>query len=555
MSRKRCIYLMAGLMFFARGMPLMGASAANVYIAESATGAADGSDCNDTYAYTFFNTSGNWGSGTNQIGPGSVVHLCGTITADLVAQGSGSAGNVIEIHFETGANITVPTCLESGVSSSCLNLGGNSYILVDGGTPCGWNVVANSSEGACNGYISDTANGQGLTYNNPDIGIYSSGTNIEIRNVGIYDMYVAARNVRGPSTNPACIFLGGTGAVNVSVHDNTCHDAQSGINNIHQSSSSGYSIYNNYIYNINGGFVGVMDGTTSKVNIYGNWIGNFAVWAPVAAYHHDGIYVFCDVGRNACGTMSNWNVYNNIFSGTFDTAVTSYFFIDSTEATSNLNFFNNVIVPTDVQSGGGSGYTAMYPGGTSTYNQYNNTYIVQTGSNKFACYAGGSNGAGLTVAFENNLMQNCAPAIQVYTLKFSPIDYNVYATCQRRIASQCWLPARTPVSFSRWRSETRGERHSAYYSSTLAGLNSNYIPQSGSVAIGAGTNLTSVCSGQPNPGLGALCYDAAGNARPSSGAWTAGALNPAPTTPPSSLKQGVKGQGLLTSGLEDLYVD
>ena len=66
-------------------------------------------------------------------------------------------------------------------------------------------------------------------------------------------------------------------------------------------------------------------------------------------------------------------------------------------------------------------------------------------------------------------------------------------------------------------------------------LSSSYVPQSGSPVIGAGTNLTSTCSGQPNPGLGALCYDAAGNPRPVSGAWTTGAYNyvsngPAPPT-------------------------
>ena len=41
-------------------------------------------------------------------------------------------------------------------------------------------------------------------------------------------------------------------------------------------------------------------------------------------------------------------------------------------------------------------------------------------------------------------------------------------------------------------------------------LNSSYQPIAGSPVIKAGTNLYSVCNGQPNPGLGALCFDAAG---------------------------------------------
>ena len=52
----------------------------------------------------------------------------------------------------------------------------------------------------------------------------------------------------------------------------------------------------------------------------------------------------------------------------------------------------------------------------------------------------------------------------------------------------------------------------------------------GSGAIGAGTNLYSTCNGQPNPGLGALCFDAAGVARPSSAAWDIGAYQYVPAT-------------------------
>ena len=59
------------------------ASASNIYIAQTAAGSADGTDCADAYAYTFFNTASNWGSGSSQIGPGTTVHLCGTITVPL----------------------------------------------------------------------------------------------------------------------------------------------------------------------------------------------------------------------------------------------------------------------------------------------------------------------------------------------------------------------------------------------------------------------------------------------------------------------------------------
>ena len=66
-------------------------------------------------------------------------------------------------------------------------------------------------------------------------------------------------------------------------------------------------------------------------------------------------------------------------------------------------------------------------------------------------------------------------------------------------------------------------------------LDSNYIPQAGSAAIGKGTNLTSQCTGN----LVALCSDTAGNPRPSSGAWDMGAHQYSSQTgsvaPPGSL--------------------
>src|SRR5271167_3518712 len=54
------------------------ASANDVYISQNGNGG--GSSCSDTQSATYFNTPGNWGSGGNQIGPGTTVHVCGTFT-------------------------------------------------------------------------------------------------------------------------------------------------------------------------------------------------------------------------------------------------------------------------------------------------------------------------------------------------------------------------------------------------------------------------------------------------------------------------------------------
>src|SRR6202040_1977163 len=60
--------------------PVAAAAASGIFIAQNAAGAANGADCADAYAYAFFNNSANWGSGANQIGPGTTIHLCGTFS-------------------------------------------------------------------------------------------------------------------------------------------------------------------------------------------------------------------------------------------------------------------------------------------------------------------------------------------------------------------------------------------------------------------------------------------------------------------------------------------
>src|SRR5579863_1276929 len=84
-----------------------GAARANdIYIAQIAAGSLNGSSCANAFAYGFFNAAANWGAGSNQIGAGTTVHLCGTFTDSLngtllTAYGSGATGNPITIQFES----------------------------------------------------------------------------------------------------------------------------------------------------------------------------------------------------------------------------------------------------------------------------------------------------------------------------------------------------------------------------------------------------------------------------------------------------------------------
>ena len=72
-------------------------AATSLYTAQTAKGTNDGSSCANAHSASWFNTSANWGYGSTQIGPGTTVHLCGTITSDLIFKGSGTSGNYITV--------------------------------------------------------------------------------------------------------------------------------------------------------------------------------------------------------------------------------------------------------------------------------------------------------------------------------------------------------------------------------------------------------------------------------------------------------------------------
>ena len=160
------------------------AGVTNVYVAQVAAGAANGSSCANADAAAFFNTAGNWGSGSTQIGPGTTVHFCGTITSAMTAQGSGASGSPLTLLFESGANITLPVCPSGG----CLNIQNQNYIIVDGGTPCGYISQAMVN---CNGTIQSTASGSAFGNGSTSaFGVEATNcSNCEIRNLTIANVY------------------------------------------------------------------------------------------------------------------------------------------------------------------------------------------------------------------------------------------------------------------------------------------------------------------------------------------------------------------------------
>ena len=499
------------------GIPAAG-SAANIYIAQSAVGAANGADCNDAYAVSFFNTSGNWGSGSTQIGPGTTVHLCGTFTftagtSGLSVHGSGASGNPVVIHFETGAILQSPYFPgSSGSPGGAMVINGFSYLTVDGGT---------------DGVIQNTANGTNLADHQSSTGVYiKSATGITVQNLAIQDIYVNAGS--SPSAtdsagqNTADILLDGGNSSNITINNNRLLNARMGFGGaLGGSTVSGLTISHNtfqdHAWQISIG--GLSSSTFTNFNIYGNDFSNWTNWQyPSSTYHTDGIITYVDHGAPTYSP----NIYNNYFHGDLGNgSATAYVFCTYATASgspTNCNVFNNLFV-----SDSGGGDTTIWLEGTSGPTAiYNNTFVgpgtstqdvvmvLQTATN---------------VTFENNIFDNYGNAVGCYELCSSNVttaNYNLYYNMK----GTTWFSSNISggggpdLTYSQWQAD-------GYDSHGVTGnpnLTSTYTLQSGSAAIGAATNLTSL-------GITALDSDKAGVARPSSGAWDAGAYQYAAGSP------------------------
>ena len=505
-------------------------AASDIYIAQNAGGLANGTSCANAYASGFFNSVANWGTGSSQIGPGSTVHLCGTFTGAagstmLTAQASGSSTAPITILFETGASLTAPYW---NAADGALNLSGTSYIVVDGGSPCG---AAGTQP--CNGVIQATANGDALSNQQSTRGIVAQPCNYcEIRNLGIYNLYVHIAN--GAFNNQAsvnCIEFNGT---SVQVHDSSFHDAGFCVFDNYTNDTS-VSIFNNNLFNNEHDVViAGANYTLASALIYGNHIHDWANWdCPSNACHHDGIHSYNGSG----GGVTNMYIYNNRFDGGLGATMNAEIFLEGTAGgtpwtqSGTMYVFNNILVTSGAHSAAqlwlGSGNllannTVMCSGNSGDISWQNKTATGDTFTNNV------ENDCGYFENWSNN-----------YQAVGSGVNFNVYGQC---VGSNCWNwdetaqggPNIDTASFASWTSQCNCDNNSKY---SAAGLNlsSLGIPQTGSPAIQAATNLTTQCSGSLAP----LCQDFVGAQRPSTGAWDAGAyfvgVQPPTLMPPTNL--------------------
>lgn len=486
------------------------ASGSNIYIAQNAAGGASGADCADALPVSFFNNSANWGSGSTQIGPGTTVHLCGTFTAAagasgyLTFQGSGASGNPITLEFESGAILEAPYWGTSGAISA----DGLNYIVVNGGS---------------NGEIQATANGTGLANTQDGSAIFfQSVSNSEIENLTISNIYVHASNPTDENGQNTYGIHWDFGS-NVTIDDNTIHDAKWCSYYAYEgsSSSSNVSVYSNSIYNCDHDIV-VGDGNTnaglSTATIHDNVLHDWANWDDDDNdNHHDGIHTWAVANGD---TITGMEVYNNYIYGNGGFGINAWIYMESGESTTGTNngslVFNNVVIDGGTTSHEGCGYICTLNNQTQVYD---NTVVGQTTSNNV-----GLNFYGTNISAKNNIVSTVQTGIATVsgaTIASDGVNNNDYYNLDESGAA-FEFSGSFIGTFSGWQGACNCDSSSITSNPNLA---SNYLLLSGSPAIGAGVNLTSL-------DVTALDSDKAGVLRPSTGAWAMGAYQSGTSSAP-----------------------
>jgi hypothetical protein len=497
-------------------------NAATVYVSQSGGAFSGGSACNGQTAVSVatFNSSQT---------AGNIYILCGTITSQLTVVNSGTSGNVITLRFDTGANLTSTAWGTTGA----INLSSQSFILIDGGTICGY---VNNVDVTCNGTITNTANGTsgdtGCTNGSCNqqinsIGIYGNVVHdIEVKNLNITNIYVRTSNSSDTTSgsSSAAVYFPQAGN-NMSVHNNITSHAHSLIQMYTNSTVTGWTIYQNRTYEATWHISPTTNANSSSITgmlIYQNDIDSADRWQdPPDAFHHDGIFPY-----NAGGSgkvITNTQIYGNYFHGNWMSNTTAFIYLsnDPGDTYSNTYVFNNVF--------DGTGTVALadaplYMGAaTSNVYVYNNSFLGSSGTTGGTAVMTVTSTTGLSL--QNNIIQNFQGALYAPTsTTLGTWSNNTYYNVTGTGVCNAWdLNGSCPNTLAAWQTACSCDSASQ---TANPNLNVNYVPNTGSAVISAGANLTSV-------GIAALNSDKNGRARPSGvTAWDAGANQYASCTKP-----------------------
>jgi hypothetical protein len=489
------------------------AFAANYYIAQSAAGEEDGTSCANAYAYDW-----NWSGVT----AGDTVYMCGSFSSDVTVNASGSSG--------TGNEVTLKSCADGEAncgtgnaaafsatywttSSPAIECLSKNYVIIDG------NDV---------GTIEATDNGDSSIKNNSQNGYgihVSGGSNVEVMGWTVEDIYVQPYNVTpdpmgkdGPST--VCIFIDASD--DVYIHDNTVHDAGTCILYRNTTGTHGnIYLYDNTVSGCNWGICAIAGGGSTvmeNTRIYNNDIEIGVNWiTPGGTYHLNGSYDYVVSGAEIDGL---W-FYNNYVHGPSNPPgswTCTGFFWQGAGNVHGVKAFNNLMVGVSGDPANfylsANGHDAIAV--NNTIIGYDNTDTA-TGIKVQGCDTGDDP----CPVMKNNISVDARYGIWVNNTDENDAnvtDFNNVFDAGTQVIYQDSV-GNNFYTLSQWQSAAGGCPGTGHDCSSLTSnpqLDGNYRLNSGSPAISAGENLTSL-------GITELNSDKSGATRPSVGDWDIGA--------------------------------
>ena len=439
------------------------AGAGDYYVSQSGSGASNGADAADAYPLSWLN---NWSTWNGTIHAGDTVHLVGTLTNAINISGGGASGNPVTILFETNAQMV------AAAAGNFITVGGN-HIVIDGGY---------------NGIIQNTNNGTALGNQGGSTAISAGDVSyLTVRNLTIANLYVrVAGGEDGGGTGIRSYWNGGTAPHDIIVSNCVLHDMQIGFNIDYGPGASNFVMAACTISNCNwGGNAGDhgSSSTLTRLTIINNHFGYWATWEdPADNNHHNGFYGWAESG----GSLRNVTAYGNTvgpgYTGPHQTS--GLFF--SGDIGNVLVYDNIFIAATNEAAADGLLAIWQHDGGGTNIQALNNTFSGGGGGIAIWFFAGST-----TYVAENNLVQNVATAISQFNNSTAPLvaDYNLGCNLNPSEAyNQSSTGSSSFDTFAQW----QAMGYDTHGSSLNPNLDSNYVPQTGSAAIGGGTNLSAI---------------------------------------------------------------
>jgi hypothetical protein len=512
------------------------ASANDIYIAKNTAGTGNGQDCANARSVTFFNTPSNWGTGSAQVGPGTTVHVCGTVTGTagstaLTFQGSGTSGNPITLLFEPNAILQAPYFASSlgGNAAGGITFGtGLSYLVVDGGT---------------NGVVQNTSNGSSAG-NNKVASTGISGfncSNCTIKNLTVANIFVNLTGDGSLGDNSVARGIDISGS-HWTIKNNVMHDCGWCLVEFYSNGDSDAQVYANDFFHFGHAWaLASTSGSATNIMFHDNKMHDTNNWdASGCPYHQDGIHLFGGPGSSISGLY----ISNNYFYGSWGVCPTGFVFVEGGTTNpahlSNSYWWNNVGIIPSGSITNTNGWFGIFSGESGVTQILNNTVVGPGNSDNTACF---NIGPVTNLSFKNNTISDCGDPVAIGNSNFTSgsVDYNFYGTtCGNGNNCFVWNGSFTG-SFTAWRGACACDAHSVQSNTPL--LDSMGSLQVGSSGIQAGANLLGIASGylftlSSETTLGG---NVSPHLRPATGAWDVGAYQysssvaPPPPNPPSGL--------------------